>query len=391
MRFTRGAHDLTPQFIVRMDHLPRLENGKVDRKALPTPDLDLLIAARFLAPRNEAEALVCAVFAEALGLARVGVEDEFFDLGGDSIRAIQAASGFRARGYEVAPREIFQHPNAASLATRLRGAMEQEPATARDRRSAPFALATLDAREIDRVTRLHGDVADVYPLTPMQEGMLFHAISQRGTGLYLMQDRYEIKGALDIEAFADAWRSVVARHDILRTSFDWSGAGRPHQIVHHSAILPVEIKDLSGLPEGEQIEEIDRGLAAERERGFDLSAAPLMRIRIYRLAAARHICVRSFHHIILDDWCTSPLILDVRRHYAAALRGERIELPAPPQFGRYIEWIEAKSLDAAAEKFWRGYLDGFVEPTPLVGARRSQNEARLAGRGCDRRSFRRYL
>jgi amino acid adenylation domain-containing protein len=368
----RAAPDyLTPQFIVPVDRLPRLENGKIARRALPTPDLDALIADRFVAPVGEAETLVCVVFAEALGLARVGAEDDFFDLGGDSIRAIQAASGFRSKGYRVAPRDIFQHPTAVSLATRLRPTTELEIAAAGNRRAAPFAL---DPRDVERVTRLYDDVVDVYPLTPMQEGLLFHAISQSGTGLYLMQDRYEIKGRLDVDAFADAWRSVVTRHDILRSSFDWSGEGRPCQIVHHSAILPFETNDLSTLPEEKQIEEIDRDLAAERARGFDLSAAPLMRIRVYRLAAARHICVRSFHHIILDDWCTSPLILDVRRHYAAASRGERIEPPRPPQFGRYIEWIEAKSLDAA-EKFWRGYLDGFVEPTPLVGGRRPQVDA----------------
>jgi len=372
----REAPDyLTPQFVVPLDRLPRLENGKIDRRALPTPELDALIADRYVAPASEAEAAVCAVFAEAVGLGRVGAEDDFFDLGGDSVRAIQASSGLRTRGYEVSPREIFQHPTAATLATRLRITTECEPAsTALERRVASFVLSGFDACDIERLKRLHGDVEDAYPLTPMQEGMLFHAISQRGTGLYLMQDRYEIKGRLNVDAFGEAWRSVVARHAILRTSFDWFGEGRPHQIVHRSVTLPFDARDLRGLSEREQAEEIDCDLATERQQGFDLAAAPLMRIRIYRLAAERHICVRSFHHIILDDWCTSPLILDVRRHYAAATRGETVDLPTPPQFRRYIEWIEAKRLDAA-EKFWRNYLDGFVEATPLIGAKRSQNDA----------------
>ncbi|WP_162150808.1 MULTISPECIES: non-ribosomal peptide synthetase [Methylosinus] len=370
---SEAPHYMTPHFVVALQRLPRLDNGKVDRKALPAPDVDALLSERYVAPTTETEAAICAVFAETLGLARVGADDDFFDLGGDSIRAIQAASALRLRGYEAAPRDFFQYPTAASLAPRLRVAKDGTEPT-RERRSTPFSLAQLGATDVERLKAVHGDAQDIYPLTPMQEGMLFHALSQQGTGLYLMQDRYEIKGALDIDAFLEAWRRVIDRHDILRTSFDWSSEGRPHQIVHRAAALPFEVTDLSGATEQEQTNAIDRALAAEREAGFDLAQAPLMRIRIFRLADDRHICVRSFHHIILDDWCTSLLILDVRRHYAAVRKGEATEFAPAPQFWRYIEWI-AEQSERTAEQFWRAHLDGFVEPTPLVGAKPSTRDA----------------
>lgn len=374
--FRREAPDhMTPHFIVPLASLPRLENGKIDRKALPEPDLASLIEARYVAPTTERQIAVCAAFGEILGLVRVGAADDFFDLGGDSIRAIQAASALRARGYEATPRMFFEHPTAAALAERLRpldASVSSAPSP--DSVASPFALAQLGAARIAELKALHGDIADIYPLTPMQEGMLLHTLAQQGTGLYLMQDRYEIKGALDASAFAEAWRRVIARHDILRTSFDWSSDGRPHQIVHREAQLSFEAIDLRARGDGEQTAVIDEALAIERAEGFDLAQAPLMRIRLYRVADDRHICVRSFHHIILDDWCTSPLILDVRRHYAALRAGAAASFPKAPQFRSYIDWISARS-SASAERFWRSYLDGFVEPTPLVGAKRVSDGA----------------
>lgn len=123
---------------------------------------------------------------------------------------------------------------------------------------------------------------------------------------------------------------------------------------------------LDHLSSAEQDAYIDDALTAERKRGFDLSQAPLMRIRLMRLSEDRHICVRSFHHIIMD-WCTSPLLLDVRRRYAAALRGETPQAKSAGRFHDYLAWLRARDV-AAAESFWRAYLKGFSEPTPLVGA-----------------------
>lgn len=368
---------MIPQFIIALENFPRVANGKVDRKALPSPDLNALAAKSHVAPRTHVEAAICAVFEEVLHVGRVGVDDDFFDMGGDSIRAIQVASRLRARGLHATPRDVFHDPTASSLAPRLHS-LETSDAPRHSNRASEgveaFSLAEMDPADLEKVKEAHGDVEDIYPLTPMQEGMLFHARLQSGSGLYLMQDRYEIKGALDIEAFIAAWRDVVARHGVLRTSFDWRGKGRPHQLVHRNAILLVDALDLRKRTPQAQQSEIDDCLAAEREAGFDLSRAPLMRLRIFRLQDERYICVRSFHHIIMDDWCTSPLLLDVRRHYAARVRGEPLGFEAAPQFKEYLAWLRAKNMDAA-ESYWRRYLDGFVTPTPLVGAKPSVGHA----------------
>lgn len=361
---------MIPQMFMWLDSLPVTNSGKLDRKALPDPDI--AVAARIhVAPRNPTENALCEIFAEVLGLVQIGVTDDFFELGGDSIRAIQVTSRLRRIGYRVTPRQLFHHPTVERLVRELQ--MEDTSAPLDigadvARSSEPFALAELQPIERDRITRQNRDIEDIYPLTPMQEGMLFHALSQSGTGLYHMQERYEIKGDLDVPAFEAAWRRVVERHPNLRTSFDWNVASRAHQIVHRSASLPVDFIDLRELSSAVQAAKINGLLKSEREKGFDLSQAPLMRITIIRVAVDRHICVRSFHHIIMDDWCTSPLLLDVRRHYAAATKGEAVDAEPAGKFKDYIAWLRARD-QSAAESYWRKYLDDFSEPTPLVGAK----------------------
>ncbi|WP_306344973.1 non-ribosomal peptide synthetase [Methylosinus sp. Ce-a6] len=370
---------MIPTQFVRLDAMPLTPNGKIDRKALPSPDPDGARRRPHVPPQTPVEELVCDIFADVLGIERIGRDDSFFELGGDSIRAIQVTSRLRQAGYELTPRHLFQSPSAGLLAPRLRAlSSEASSVTAVERAlsefARPFSLAELEAEEIERIKRRHGDVEDIYPLTPMQEGMLFHALSHKGAGLYHMQERYEINGPLDIDDFVSAWRSVVEGHSNLRTSFISETGGRAHQIVHWQASLPVDVFDFRPLASDERTARIDEMLRQERAEGFDLARAPLMRIKIIRVGDDRHICVRSFHHIIMDDWCTSPLLLDVRARYAAARRGTPAAVAPASQFRDYIAWLRTRS-PAAAESFWRGYLDGFSEPTPLVGAKATAGDA----------------
>lgn len=294
---------MIPHFIIVLDEMPLTPNGKIDRKALPSIDANASARCEFVAPANQEERAVVAAFADALGLDRISANESFFRLGGDSIRAIQVAARLRQAGYEVTPRQLFERPSAAELApilSRLGDANAQATETERTLQalSPNFALAELDQKEVASICCEHGDVEDIYPLTPMQEGMHFHALAHVGTGLYHMQERYEIRGALDVQKFAQAWRSVVDRHANLRTSFKSVANGRVQPIVHKNARLDVEVTAIDHLSSAEQDAYIDDARTAERKRGFDLSQAPLMRIRLIRLSEDRHICVQlpPHHH-----------------------------------------------------------------------------------------------
>ncbi|HEX5658178.1 MAG TPA: condensation domain-containing protein, partial [Polyangiales bacterium] len=205
------------------------------------------------------------------------------------------------------------------------------------------------------------NIEAAYPLSPMQEGMLFHTLLAPQSGIYLMQNRYKLEGALDTRAFVSAWRKVVQRHPMLRTRFVWKNQKRPLQVVLKQVELPFDVEDLrtSEHPEA-QIEAL---LRTEREHGLDLESPPT-RFRLLRLADTRYEFIHSFHHIVLDEWCTSLLMTDFVALYEAERAGCEATLPPARPYRDYIEWL-GKRDPASTEAFWRRYLDGFETPTPL--------------------------
>lgn len=364
---------MMPGAIVVLDALPLNANGKIDKSSLPDPSAESLRQAAYASPETTLEMALANVWAEVLGLDRIGVLDNFFDVGGDSIRAIQLASRLRRLGHELTPRQVFHHPTVRALAEQLE-AEQNSAVEAQAEVIAPFALAALEEEELERIRREHSDAEDIYPLTPLQEGMLLHSLARQGHGVYHLQERYHFNGDLNAEAFFEAWRRVVARHATLRTSFHLDAVGRPYQLVRSAVRLPCSYTDLSALSSEAQKQEIEEQLEESRMRGFDLAQAPLLRIHLIKLAPNLHLCVRDFHHIILDDWCTSPLMLEVREHYTAAVAQTPLIAEAAPQFRDYIAWLRRQDTKAA-QAYWTRYLAGFNEPTPLVIAKTGETTA----------------
>ncbi|TAN47349.1 MAG: amino acid adenylation domain-containing protein, partial [Methylococcaceae bacterium] len=358
---------MIPAAFVTLENLPVTPNGKLDRKALPVPDIGGQFEHRYVAPGNALEARLSMLWAEVLRLERVGIHDNFFALGGDSILSIQVASRAHQAGHQLTPRAIFQHQTIAELAAFMAG----DPAACRAAPSepvsvAPFVLANLPAAELAALVA--AGVEDAYPLSSMQEGMLFHTLASPASGIYVMQDRYEIRGPVDVAAFRQAWQAVLERHPVLRTAFVWDVAARPHQIVYRRLAPPCEYLDWSDADAAEQERRLASLLRTEQVRGFDLARAPLFHIRLIKRGDGRFLCVRSYHHILMDEWCTSPMLLEFRENYAALSQGRGCpERPLQP-FRAYIAWIESRDA-AKTESFWRRYLQGFTEPTALVGER----------------------
>ncbi|MDF0674711.1 MAG: amino acid adenylation domain-containing protein [Nitrospira sp.] len=207
-------------------------------------------------------------------------------------------------------------------------------------------------------------IDSIYPLSPMQEGMLFHTLMNPGTGIYLMQNRYLLEGDLNYDAFVRAWNVVLDRHPVLRTSFVWKNQKRPLQAVHKRVDVPIVSLDWRGQTRREQIARLDAELEAELREGFDFAKAPLMRLWLIRLADDRYQFVHSFHHILLDEWCISLLLMDFLGHYGSLVRGERLTREKPRPYRDYIAWLQKQDI-TASESFWRGYLKNFPTPTPL--------------------------
>src|SRR5436305_3201268 len=182
-------------------------------------------------------------------------------------------------------------------------------------------------------------VQDVYPLSPLQEGMLFHSLYAPESGVFVDQLRAELCGSLDEAAFARAWRRVVERHSILRTAFVWKSQAKPLQAVVRAAEPPLARLDWSGLPAAEQERCLDDLAAAERRRGFELAKAPLMRLALARLGEGRHAFLWTVHHILLDGWSLPLLLAEVFACYEAFHRGAEPALAPVRPFADYIAWL----------------------------------------------------
>jgi amino acid adenylation domain-containing protein len=367
---------MLPSAIVRLDALPLSENGKIDRASLPA-ESEAQPAAELVAPSNATEQALLEIWRGVLGVEQLSVHDNFFARGGDSIRTLQVIARANQRGIKLNPKQLFEHPTIARVAR-----VAQLGGSSRARgEAAPFALSGLTPAERAALLPDHAELEDAYPLAPMQEGMLFHTRLAPGSGIYLMQQQYVWNGPLDVARVTEAWRVVAARHPILRTSFVWENLERPLQCVRREVDMRdvVRLIDLRGLSEPAQEQRMRAMLDAELEAGLDMARAPLMRVRLFQLTDTAYRIVRSFHHILTDDWCFSLLMKECLGFYSALGEGRSLSLPAPRPYRDYIAWL-AKKDQGAAEAFYRDELRGFSAPTSL-GIERALPDERSPGVG----------
>ncbi|MBO0991337.1 amino acid adenylation domain-containing protein, partial [Delftia sp. SD018] len=348
---------MVPSAIVVLDALPLTANGKVDRKALPEPEL--AGAQAYEAPQGDVEAMLAGIWEEVLELDRVGRSDNFFMLGGDSILSLQIVSRTYRAGWRITPRQLFERQTVAELAAVAeradqRAAVAGTPSDGQRGRLVDF----FDAQALAGLPFAQEDVEDVYPLTPTQEGMFFHAMEAPGTGLYVNQLGVDLSG-VDAERLARAWSAMVQRHAMLRTAFVWqAGMQRPLQVVLRQATAKFVQHDWRGLDDA--VERADRLGREELRRETDWLAPPLVRIHLIRISDTGYRLLWTQHHILSDGWSDSRLWGEWLQSYA----GE--QLPAqPPAYGDFLRWLQRQDAQAA-KAFWQGELAGLEGPVLLA-------------------------
>ncbi|MFP8962479.1 amino acid adenylation domain-containing protein [Streptomyces nanhaiensis] len=359
------AH-MVPGALVVLEELPlTLNRNKVDRSRLPAPDGRRTGHGEYAAPRSGAEREVAAVWAEVLGVDRVGVHDDFFALGGHSLLATRLVTALRAAtSAPFAVRTVFERPTVAAMAELLdgaRGAGGDGTHGTHGTQGTDCADGGGEGTAIP-VRRRGGGPYDILPASFQQRRVWFlDRLAPHSGGAYLMRGALRLRGALDTGALQRAVDTLVERHEALRTSFG-AEDGEPVQHIARRAGLPVRHVDLAALP----AEERERRLAAllEREGGhpFDLGRAPLLRVTLVRLAAEEHVLAVVSHHAVSDRLSTEILVTELTRAYEALVEGREPELPAPPvQYGDYAawqqEWMAGERLDAEVAH-WRRRLAG---------------------------------
>ena len=210
------------------------------------------------------------------------------------------------------------------------------------------------------------NIEAIYPLSPMQEGMLFHTLYAPASGVYFEQLNCTLAGALDLAVFQQAWQHIVDRYAALRTLFVWQNRDKPLQIVRQQVALPWTRHDWRGIAPDEQERRLAAFLVEDRARGFELMQAPLMRCTLIRMDDTLHQFVWSFHHLLLDGWSVSHVLQEVFGIYESLYHQHPLHPEPARPYRDYVVWLQNQDV-AKAETFWRQALSGFVTPTPLGG------------------------
>ncbi|ULA61389.1 MAG: putative Phenylalanine racemase (ATP-hydrolyzing), partial [Nitrospira sp.] len=349
---------MIPSQFMLLDALPRTANGKVDRASLPVPSDER--TAEYVAPREGIQTEIARIWADVLQRERIGIYDNFFELGGDSIVSLQVVNRARQAGLSLTPRHIFQHQTVAELAA----------AVAEPQGSGLHPTAIdLSAPLVDEVSYATAKTAcpnleDVYPLSPLQQGLLFHSLYAPGSGVYVEQMSWRLQGAVNLRQFREAWQRLVDRHPVLRTRFLWRETAAPIQIVLPSVDLPWTDLDWRDCPSAEQDTRFSRLVEEDRRTDFDFERPPLMRITVIRLARETYAVLWTHHHILMDGWCLPILLQEVLQAYEALGRGEQMPIDPATPYRHHIARLLAQD-QTEAERFWRAALKGMTQPTVL--------------------------
>jgi amino acid adenylation domain-containing protein len=334
---------MVPNAIVLLDALPLTPNGKVDRRALPAPSADATSSARtIVAPRRPLEAQVAAVWAEVLGVAEVGAEDDFFALGGHSLLAMRVIARLAdALPVRLTIGALFEARTVAGLAALVEQRLAAgEGACAIPRRADPSAPA---------------------PLSRAQELLWIYEQMTPGTSAYHVPIARRVRGPLDADALERALNVVVARHEALRTAFVETD-GEARQIVRDAAPAVIEGHDLRDVPEAERAPRVAALLAEAVRRPFDLASSAGPRATLVRVGDEDALLLLVVHHLVCDGASLGVLLGELAESYAATARGEDVVLPPVPVHQADVAVWERAGTDgdavAGAVEFWRAYLDG---------------------------------
>ncbi|HET8888390.1 MAG TPA: condensation domain-containing protein [Candidatus Angelobacter sp.] len=221
-----------------------------------------------------------------------------------------------------------------------------------------FPLAQLTQQQVDRIIGKGIGLEDVYGMSAMQQGLLFHGLYEAGSSMHFLQLACHIRKGIAPAAFRRAWEEVVRRHAILRTAFIWEGLEQSVQVVHERVGVPWLEHDWREYPIAVQKEKWEKFLQEDRERGFDFRKAPLMRLALIRTGEESYYFVWSTHHILMDGWCRPQLIGEVFNVYKAYREGKEPAHKRVPAYREYIAWLQRQN-EEEAEAFWRADLGGF--------------------------------
>ncbi|WP_431980532.1 amino acid adenylation domain-containing protein [Streptomyces qinglanensis] len=357
---------MVPSSYVPLTRFPINTNGKLDRTALPEPLPELADDAEdAVEPATATERALAEIWQEVLGAGRVGAGSNFFQLGGDSIHTIRVVTAARKRGLELTPQMLFQHGTLSELAAAVTADAEPDGADAAGPADVPAADGAPAADVLERL-RADPAVEAVHPLAPFQSWALRTLLAHPATGAFQVHRLTPMpRGTVDPEVFSAAATELARAYEALRTSFVWEGVEEPMQVVHREPRVESEYADWRGLSPAEQDAELERHLAADRERGVDPAVPGGLRYFVADLDEEHCLMVTSLSYLCLDGWSYDIIARQFDTVIADLTAGRT---PAPETGLRFADFVaETRARDRAAEAdHWRRALAGLREPVALA-------------------------
>ena len=334
---------MVPSAIVALETMPLTPNGKVDRRALPAPDIQLSLINNFVAPRTPVQEIIAKVWGEILNLKQVGIYDNFFEMGGHSLLATQVISRLRSLFEVDLPlRSLFESPTIEELSESIR-----------TMRHAGLGLQTSPIVPIPRNTDL--------PASFAQTRLWFLDQLEENTATYNMPMTLQLVGSLNVTALSMSVQEILRRHEALRTTFKMVN-GSPVQVIADAASVTIPIIDLQHLTEVEQTSEAGRLATEEAQCPFDLANGPLVRVTLLRLGEESHVLLLTIHHIVSDGWSMGIFIQELSEFYQTFCAGQPKLLPELPiQYADFAhwqrEWLSGEILQTQLN-YWKQQLTG---------------------------------
>jgi amino acid adenylation domain-containing protein/FkbH-like protein len=358
---------MAPPVFVLLNELPMTPNGKVDRKALPPPEQEPSYEEQdIIEPKTPTEQEVSSAWAEVLQIRKISVNENFFEIGGDSLQAVQVIARLQERLKVTLPlSSLFETPTIESLARTIdsgRWAMDQEP---------PLTPIPRDS---------------ALPVSFVQERLWFFDQLLPGNPAYNMPVAWRLNGTLDASALKSAFEQVARRHEVLRTSFAYQ-EGSLNQIISADVMIPFEVKDLSANPAPQRDAQANAILETETRRSFNLSQPPLFRATLLRLSDNEHILLVVAHHTVSDGWSLGILLRELRAFYDAALTGKQKDvLPElHVQYADFAVWrravMDGVRLQAELD-YWKDKMAGAPDYIELPADRPESDQPALEAGRC---------
>lgn len=368
----RLPQHMVPATFVRMDAMPLTTNGKVDRGALPEPDggrneLD----TAFVEPVSAVEKALAAIWSRVIDVEPIGVEDNYFALGGDSVMSIQIAAQADQAGLSLTPRMLFLYPTIAALARHV-----GQPLSKLDETQASSKAQLLSSQDKKQLINLVGEQSyasweDIFPLSPTQAGMLYQTLASDDGGTYVGQAKWVLKGKVDLEKLQKAYELLVERHTVLRAQVLWEGLSEPVQAICAPGQTTVHTFDWRSLTRDQADRQFNQLWQHNWDEGFDLNAGPPLRLALVAAPQDTVLVLWSTHHLLFDGWSATPLFAEWLALYHGLLTGEQPPLDPPIPYVDFVRWQRSQDQSAVL-KYWQQSLGGLESGTRLPMARQTE-------------------